>query len=770
MGSACPPFDLPFHPWSTWAVSSWAKALWEFCDLYRISLPPSPPELRSGDRFLMDAFWEAGIRSEPVLARLNQCRMFLRVLSLAEIVSCDGRTILPSAWTGSASCGRRPRQETWPMAPPSSALDWPLWQRSLMTTFGVDSRFRSLTTTLGLWDHTSVRSTLSLFCPALDRVFIPVTEDCWHVYGVLPGRRGRRRYHGPSGSLSYGGLLLQPALFPADLVPHPEWVSLLSWDARPIQLPFSPNLSLSPPRPNFYAPEYEAFAQTWFDPPDDPAIYDQFLRAVSRGTLEAVSDGSANTGVNGTAAWCIAFDSSTISHLSAGLRVPGPAEAQCSFRSELVGLLSIAQMIRSVCRFFPQMPGIIQFGTDSQAVLDRILLYPRQPSLGDHSWDLVSLTQQTIATLPQLRWIPRHIRGHQDLTQGPLDTWAKRNIAADARAALVYERVPEDDVPQFPPAPLPPILLGSTFVVHNLASQLRSHVLAPPLKDHWTRLGRFGHGTLDHVAWSSYSTALEHLPQSRRHWVIKSTAGRSAVGVEMVRRRAWRSPVCPRCHREVETAAHVFSCQHSEALELWSQRLVDLQQWLQSRHTQPGATEVIIRALTDFAHQRVSTEIHSTVPCLEQAARSQAALGWEAAMFGFWAPEWVEVQDIYYRFLGKRNSGRRWLALLIAKVWEVSWDLWEHRNGIFHAAEAARLQAERQHAIRMVYASPPPALSSAMRLLLRRPLSARLQDPPRIQDLFIRRMAQHGSSAPVRRLRLQQRRFRQFFRPSGTPS
>ena len=775
VGTSICPLQLPFLPWSACAVPSWAKTLWAFCAEYQISLPsvvspPPPPLLRAGDKFLMDAFWDSGIRSGQTLAQLNRCRLFLRVFSLADIVSCDGRTVLAQAWSGSDPCGRRPRSDTWPSSPPHSALAWPLWQRCLMSVFGADSRFRSVTTTLGNWDYATVRSTLPLFCPTLDRLFIPTNDDCWAVYGVLPTRRGRRRFHGPLDHVAYGSLLLQPSLFPADVIHHPQWVSLQGYDTRPLPLPVPIGRSLRPPQPDLRASELAPFTQTWFDAPDDPSVYDSLLRAASVGALAAVSDGSANAGVDGTAAWCIAFDATTVSHLSAGLRIPGPADAQCSFRSELAGLLAIAKVLRSVLRFFPLFTGTVHFGTDSQAVIDRIFTYPRQPSLRDHSWDLVSLTRSTIDAIPNLQWKTRHIKGHQDCLDGPLDIWAKRNIAADERAALVYIRVPVEDIPTFPPAPLPPVMLGTTPVVHNLAVHLRHHVLAPPLLDFWSKLGRFGNCSSSAVAWPSYAQALDRIPQSRRHWVLKATAGRSAVGVEMVRRRAWRTPVCPRCNRHIETTEHVFSCPHSDAIDLWAQRLTSLHQWLLARNTQPEAMQVIITALSDFSQQRpIDPSLRTTVPFLAQAARTQAELGWGAAIFGFWAPEWAEVQDVYFRFLGKRNSGRRWLALLIAKVWDVAWDLWEHRNGIFHAAEAARLMAERHDAIRSAYASPPPSLSPALRLLFRRPLASRLSDPPRIQDLFLRRLAQHRSSAPVRRLRVQQRRFRQLFRPPGPP-
>ena len=773
VGTSVCPLELPFEPWADSAVPSWVRTLWQFCSRFSIHLPApvsSPPLLREGDQVLMDAFWNAGIRQPSSLSRLNQCRMFLRAFSLADIVTCDGRAILPAAWDGSAPCSHRPRQETWPKAPPVAVLDWDLWRQSLVDTFGVSDRFHLLSSPLGQWEFPTIRSTLPLYCPTLNRLFIPSSDDTWQVWIGYSQRRGRSRFQATSHSISAGLLLLQPPVFPADVGSGSSpYRTLTAWSS----LPLAVNVGLRPPRqlaaPSFdwFGPALVPFSQVWFDRPSSTS-FSSLVTALTQGTLALVTDGSAQSGHSGTAAWCLAFETHQVSTLSAGFRVPGPAAAQCSFRSELAGLLAVAQLLRECCRVLPQLTGSVQFGTDSQAVLDRIFGHPRPANLRDHSWDLVSLTRHTLDKIPQVKWITRHIRGHQDEMDGPLDVWAKRNIAADERAGLVYDRVDPTDLPKFPPAPLPSCRLGMTDVVHDLAKSLREHTLSPPLLAHWARLGRFGTASSATVAWPSYEQALSQTAQSRRHWIIKSTAERSAVGIEMVRRRAWRSPVCPRCSSAIETSAHVFTCPHPEVRSKWTTALATLDTWLQTKLTHPSIRTTILQSLHRWSHDLPVLSPPTTVPFLQQAIDEQAQLGWDAALFGFWSTAWTEAQDSYFRFLGKRNSGRRWLSLLIQQLWDTAWDLWEHRNGIFHAQEAARALATRQEAIRELYASPPPLLTPALRLLFRRPLAQRLAEPQRIQELFIRRMTVHRSSLSVRRLRLQQQRFRQHFRSGSS--
>ena len=43
---------------------------------------------------------------------------------------------------------------------------------------------------------------------------------------------------------------------------------------------------------------------------------------------------------------------------------------------------------------------------------------------------------------------------------------------------------------------------------------------------------------------------------------------------------------------------------------------------------------------------------------------------------------WRDVQQRYYEWLVRRNTGRTWVKALIQKVWAVSWDMWDHRNEV----------------------------------------------------------------------------------------
>ena len=213
LGHSAFPWDLDFQVWGSCAVSTWLTSLWAFCSRYSIRLSsPVPPlqPLRTGDVFLMVAFWQRGIRSSAVLARLNRCRLFLRALTLADIVTTDGTHILLQAWTGAGPCDRRPFLDLWPQSPPHSALQWTEWQEALATTFGVEPRFRRITTTLGSWHLDAALPQMTMYCPVWDRVYVPSSVEEWTVAIRRPQQRGRAVYAITTTQVSLASLVLAP--------------------------------------------------------------------------------------------------------------------------------------------------------------------------------------------------------------------------------------------------------------------------------------------------------------------------------------------------------------------------------------------------------------------------------------------------------------------------------------------------------------------------------------------------------------------------------
>ena len=135
--------DVPFHKVSPCTTDSWIKTVGEACYSYDISLHDKFGALqlaRAFDQFLMPAF--AKICTKEELVMLNLCRLFLEVVTLADICTITGDRISQAAFEGLRQ-DQGLHKYNWPRHPPSLPTEyWNLWQtkiQALFTQFGSHS-------------------------------------------------------------------------------------------------------------------------------------------------------------------------------------------------------------------------------------------------------------------------------------------------------------------------------------------------------------------------------------------------------------------------------------------------------------------------------------------------------------------------------------------------------------------------------------------------------------------------------------------------------
>ena len=147
-------------------------------------------------------------------------------------------------------------------------------------------------------------------------------------------------------------------------------------------------------------------------------------------------------------------------------------------------------------------------------------------------------------------------------------------------------------------------------------------------------------------------------------------------------------------------------------------------------------------------------------------------------LMGFHSREWERIQTEHFRSRGSLRSGRRWVAELIKKLWNTSWDMWMFRNHQIKSGqdeEATRLllMLDRHilHLLSQGTQYVPKALLPLLQCpphhILRRPVEAKLawvdkiqlgrefmlgrQAPPAIRGYYRRRFINGGLLARLRR-------------------
>ena len=128
---------LPKHRDSS-ITHSWLKTLIQSMRQFGISFHLHLPTLqltRENDVFLMQAF-ETLAYPPSTLELLNQCRCYLKVISLADITSACGKYILQACYDGQPDYKTGIHKYNWPRQPTAlSPTHWTTWQTALQDSF-----------------------------------------------------------------------------------------------------------------------------------------------------------------------------------------------------------------------------------------------------------------------------------------------------------------------------------------------------------------------------------------------------------------------------------------------------------------------------------------------------------------------------------------------------------------------------------------------------------------------------------------------------------
>ena len=113
---------------------------------------------------------------------------------------------------------------------------------------------------------------------------------------------------------------------------------------------------------------------------------------------------------------------------------------------------------------------------------------------------------------------------------------------------------------------------------------------------------------------------------------------------------------------------------------------------MQAQHTSPTIRDAITTSLLTWGEDIVPSSERSAVQALMQA---QQTIGWFPILFGFIHKAWTEHQQAYLQALGSKKHPARWTRMLIQKMFNIAWDMWDHRNHVkHHGPTAARLRHE----------------------------------------------------------------------------
>jgi hypothetical protein len=402
--------------------------------------------------------------------------------------------------------------------------------------------------------------------------------------------------------------------------------------------------------------------------------------AIKNGDAIAVSDGSFKDGF-GTAAYVIETDYCR-GRMTGKVITPGGLTDQSPYRSELSGILSILVLIKHLCEVHNISDGSIEVGCDGLSALNRAFSYVSIINADEPSYDLLAAIQHYWKFSP-ISWKIRHVKGHQDDHKSidQLDRWSRLNVEMD-QLAKGYISTAKNAPRHFAVHSEPwSLWVHDKKISSELSNTIYEIVHVKSVRDYWISKGRITSDTFDDMAWESIKQAMQQVPRPRRTFVSKHIVGMCGVGKFMHRWKERDNPNCPRCG-SFEDAEHVWLCNGCNSSEVWESSLKTLDEWMVSVQTDPDIKSIILTHLQSWRSNSVAE--HDASPDMATLIKVQEVFGWRNFFEGWIPVAWVEAQQAYYSLISSFRTGKRWVTLLITKLWDIAWDLWEHRNGVLH--------------------------------------------------------------------------------------
>lgn len=644
--------------------------VWAFCSEHNLRLDdglPAIPPPRENDVYLMQAFANMGF-SPKERCRLNHCRLYLQTIFLSDLCTGNG-----TALTLTAVSHRQPSPNhatlLWPSQPLPENHSWALWTRALNGFIRADSPARQLTTALGRWFE--VPSGWQCFHDPITNTLLQYDSGTLYSYrSYVTGhatRQQRFHRHLPVASLPPSALPTT-AYGTATIVRHTGTVPCA---ARPATT------------------THDWWGRILVGPTNLHAL----LAGIAAGTAICVTDGSYKEPF-GTAAYTLKSSLEAADEFTLVNPTPGHPDDVDPYLAELAGLYGCLATVRRLCQDYAIGVGGITVGCDCQSVLYNVFDLPDgkiKPSRAHYT--LLAATRRLLSS-STISWKGRHIYGHQDRTiaYAQLDHWAQLNVDMDGLAKQYWQHLQNSHFAWFSLPPLPGEWtlwhLEYRFPSWNPALAHR-HLYNRSTSTYWQNKLRLANNP--NIDWEASGMAFRTLSLYQQLWTPKWLTSFVPYGKNIAR---WGGiNMCPRCGGPEDHRHHVLSCPAPDAITCWNNNVTALDSWLVIQTTHPTLRTAIITLLKSWHTGRRLRHPATPDASLRRLFREQ-----DASLFvdGHLHTLWAAAQQDYYLRLGRRTTGKRWVARLIRKIWEIAWAMWRDRYRALTSPDSATLAAEHQ--------------------------------------------------------------------------
>ena len=707
LGIGSPFFRLSYSAHAPWIAHNWLTSIWKHTSQLHITVEVEnhwiPILPRTGDAFLMELFQRFNFNKKQ-LGILNRCRLYLQVLTLSDITSAAGNTILPTI-----SQGKRPQHRrsslTWPRQESPPPQDWHLWRVALNHV----SRNNKLQHPLGSWLNRPHQQWEWYIDPTTQMAYRKQTDQTWtaHTPGPSPmpttrtTRTTRAWYH----KQDYKRINIEtPTLHPATI-----YVNMTYPDYFQVDYSTTPIPDTTPPHAHIW--DQDPTAHAFVDTPDfykrllgtKPLSSNEVEQDIATNleleTLVACSDGSFNPDkAVGGHGWIISTKDKQVIIEGAG-PADGNPSSMSSYRTELGGLVAVLYIIFRICTHYHITAGKLIYHCDNKGVLSNVFSSPPVTitSSLQTDFDLV-LTAKRLITLIPVTIVAEWVKGHYDG-----DTRAYKhdlNDRADYLATSFTKQPPTGLHPRRLPITAPNygarLLYEGSTITTNLRTTMSKALHTTGFTDYLKRKHLWTNQAFNEINWDAHESAFSNLARTKQPMMAKIIHG--LLNTNHQNNKYYGKPsTCPCCQSQEETLHHLYSCTQEGATDNREKALLKLQCALATIATPDRVIESIIHGIKQWVHHQENPATVLRAPTrgsingpdilLTAAYSSQTRdIGWYQLLMGRISRKWGAAVAMYDKTKHSSAQQRAWSTQVIQHIWTYTSSLWEYRNTIVHGA------------------------------------------------------------------------------------
>ena len=631
--------------------------------------------------------------------------MHLKVSTLADITSSDGKRMLHDAMKAEPFESCSSQRYTWPNTAEQPQNNKKMWEKALRLSF---SKARG-----GHIDVHMVRNTWNneardlitwWFSPTEDRIYEKSGNE-WIIWSISLNAKRRTTKNGRLYQKSSSQQSKPDDCIPANITKVGNKIRKTSSgkikDTKQIH-----------ERPqSTREKQLEDWKQCgWpirsIDIKEDGGA--EFAFSIQANNGRIVCDGSFKDGKSSSA-----FLSMTKNVVRGTNIVPGRAQDQSAYRGEMGGILGSIIMAKKLCKKYKVPKGTLTIGCDCEGAIKACESY-KKPTCRWTSYDIACRIKYEIGEWHGFKCYFKHVDGHQDDIKKyeDLDEWEKANVEADSLAKKALLKYTTQGCPTIDT----PITQGDKWAMMIDGEQITSRIKKTIYNRKWKEQGKkywtekMGiHPIYKHkVDWEVIKRTSKMCTGQKRKIRSKHMANIGPVGSVLHRRGERESALCPRCQR-TETNIHVTQCKGTEQDKIFQKSMEMVDEWLA---TGPIQMSVAIKELLNASREQ-RDPVWTIIDDMEirAIAQEQWFLSNITIMWGFFHKSWNDI--VQKHLLGTRRSSHKWLAILSNRIWEITEDAWKHRNSIEHGDDennerSKEINQELDKEVDSIYDSVPP--------------------------------------------------------------